>query len=124
MQKRFGIPILHSVPSSLLTHIGRKVCYGLKGIILYKKSNSNKLNEAAVTKDTNSIAKARFLIKNVLLSPLKLLSYIASFYAFLLENIKVGLGDYWFDFELEKIRLKKQTISHLQNSENSTFASQ
>ena len=68
-----------------------------------------------MTKDTNSIAKARFLIKNVLLSPLKLLSYIASFYAFLLENIKVGLGDYWFDFELEKIRLKKQTISHFQN---------
>ena len=68
-----------------------------------------------MTEDTNSIAQVRFLIKNVLLSPLKLLSYVASFYAFLLENIKVGLGDYWFDFELEKIRLKKQTISHLQN---------
>ena len=68
-----------------------------------------------MTKDRNSIAQARLLIKNVLLSPLKLLSYIASSYAFLLENVKVGLGDYWFDFELEKIRLKKQTISHLQN---------
>ena len=68
-----------------------------------------------MTKDTNNIAKARLLIKNVLLSPLKLLSYIASFYAFLLENVKVGLGDYWFDLELEKNRLKKQTISHLQN---------
>ena len=57
----------------------------------------------------------RLLVKNLLLSPLKLLSYIASFYASLLENISVGLGDYWLECEAAKNRLKKQTISHLQN---------
>ena len=63
-----------------------------------------------MTKDTKSIAQAKLLIKNLLLSPLKLLSYMASFYASLLENVKVGLGDYWLECEAEKNRLKKQTI--------------
>jgi len=68
-----------------------------------------------MTKDTNSKIQTRLLIKNLLISPLKLLSYIASFYASLLENVKVGLGDYWLECEAEKNRLRKQTISYLQN---------
>ena len=68
-----------------------------------------------MTKDTNSKIQARLLIKNLLISPLKLLSYIASFYASLLEHVKVGLGNYWLECEAGKNRLRKQTISHLQN---------
>ena len=66
-------------------------------------------------KDMNIKIQTRFLIKTLLISPLKLLSYIASFYASLLENVKVGLGNYWLECEAEKNSLKKQTISHLQN---------
>ena len=33
----------------------------------------------------------------------------------MLENVKVGLGNYWLECEAEKNSLKKQTISHLQN---------
>ena len=69
----------------------------------------------AMMKNTNSKIQIKLLIKFLLISPLKLLSYIASFYASLLENVKVGLGDYWLECEAEKNRLRKQTISHLQN---------
>ncbi len=68
-----------------------------------------------MTKDTDSTEPSRTLIKNFLLLPLKLLSYIASFYASLLKNVNVGLGDYWLEFKAEKNRLRKQTISHFQN---------
>ena len=68
-----------------------------------------------MTKDTNSKIQTRLLIKNLLISPLKLLSYIASLYSTVLEHVKVGLGDYWLECEAKKNRLRKQTISHLQN---------
>ena len=66
-------------------------------------------------KNTNSKIQIKLLIKFLLISPLKLLSYIASFYAYLLETIKGGLGNYWFEYEAGKNSLRKQTISHLQN---------
>ena len=68
-----------------------------------------------MTKDTNTKIQIRLLIKFLLISPLKLLSYIASFYASLLETIKGGLSNYWLECEAEKNSLRKQTISHLQN---------
>jgi FkbM family methyltransferase len=69
-----------------------------------------------MTKDMNSKIQTRLLIKNLLISPLKLLSCIASFYASLLETIKGGLGNYWLECEAEKNSLRKQTITHFQNS--------
>lgn len=69
-----------------------------------------------MTKDTNSKIQIRLLIKFLLISPLKLLSYIASFYASLLENVKVGLGDNWLECEAEKNRIKKQTVTYFKNS--------
>ena len=66
-------------------------------------------------KNTNSKIQIKLLIKFLLISPLKLLSYIASFYAYLLETIKGGVGNYWLECEAEKNSLRKQTISHLQN---------
>ena len=73
-------------------------------------------HENVAVTDTNSKTRVRLLVKNLLLSPLKLLSYIASFYDSLLENISVGLGDYWLECESKKNRLRKQTITHLKNS--------
>ena len=55
-----------------------------------------------MTKDANSKIQIKLLIKFLLISPLKLLSYIASFYASLLETIKGGLGNYWLECEAEK----------------------
>ena len=83
-------------------------------------------HENVAVTDTNSKTRVRLLVKNLLLSPLKLLSYIASFYASLLENISVGLGDYWLECEAEKNRLKKQTITYFKNSkiENSHYLHQ
>jgi len=94
------------------TGISLKQNYVLKG-----PSGPTSHENVAVTKDTNSETQVRLLVKNLLLSPLKLLSYFASFYASLLEKVKVGLGSYWLECEAEKNRLKKQTISHLQNGE-------
>jgi len=68
-----------------------------------------------MTKDANSKIQIKLLIKFLLISPLKLLSYIASFYVSLLETIKGGLGNYWLECEAKKNSLRKQTISHLQN---------
>ena len=62
-----------------------------------------------MTKDTNTKIKMKLLIKFFLISPLKLLSYIASFYASLLENIKGGLGNYWLECEAEKNKKTKKT---------------
>ena len=73
-------------------------------------------HENVAVTDTNTKIQTRRLIKNLLISPLKLLSYIASFYASLLENVKVGLGDYWLECEAEKNRLKKQTVTYFKNS--------
>ena len=70
----------------------------------------------AMMKNTNSKIQIKLLIKFLLISPLKLLSYIASFYASLLETIKGGLGNYWLECEAKKNSLRKQTITHFQNS--------
>ena len=72
----------------------------MRGFFLEKEGERG----VSMTKDTNSKIQIRLLIKFLLISPLKLLSYIASFYGSLLENVKVGVGDYWLECEAEKNR--------------------
>lgn len=58
------------------------------------------------------------LIKNLILFPLIILDYFATFYCFLLNQIKNELGSNWLDIQAEKNRLLKKTISHSIKNKN------
>ena len=52
------------------------------------------------------------LIKNLILLPLVILNYLASFYILLINNIKNDLGTFWLDKQAEKNQSLKRTIMH------------